>query len=72
MYSCNREALIRGFELLISGNHSMKAAETINAVIAFGGECCCLGMQLCKTIIQKLFDDRLCDENEISQLLVKL
>ncbi len=30
---------------------------TINAVIAFGGERCCLGTQ---SIIQKCFDDRLC------------
>ncbi len=51
---------------------------TINAVIAFWGECCCLGTQSCKTIIQKYFDDRLCSDNisdavnEISPLLVKL
>ncbi len=32
---------------------------TINAVTAFGGECCCLRTQACKTIIQKYFDDRL-------------
>ncbi len=32
----------------------------INAVIAFGGVCCCLGTQSCKTIIQRyFFDDRL-------------
>ncbi len=33
---------------------------TINAVTAFGGGCCCLWTQSCKTIIQKYFDDRLC------------
>ncbi len=33
--------------------------DTINAVTAFGGGCCCLGTQSCKTIIQKYFDDRL-------------
>ncbi len=29
--------------------------DTINAVITFGGGCCCLGTQSCKTIIQKYF-----------------
>ncbi len=35
------------------------ARNTINAVTAFGGGCCCLGTQSRKTIIQKYFDDRL-------------
>ncbi len=33
---------------------------TITAFIAFGGGCCCLGTQSCKTFIQTYFDDRLC------------
>ncbi len=55
--------------------------DTINAVTAFGGGCCCLGTQSCKTIIQKYFDDRLftmtittysCERDDLIIRLVKL
>ncbi len=38
---------------------TLSRRNTINAVNAFGGGCCFLGIKLCKTIIQKYFDDRL-------------
>ncbi len=48
----------------------------MNAVIAFGGGCSCLGTQSCKTIIQKYFNEAFQNdhnnidaENEISPLV---
>ncbi len=46
VYSCNSEALIRGFELLISGNHTQ------------GKSLCSRGMESgCNNILSPLFDE---------------